>query len=68
MSAKELKEIQREAEKQGWKVERSKKGHLIFYAPDGVNRVVAAGTGGRGRGTNNLISQLRRRGFRWKGR
>jgi hypothetical protein len=34
---KELKEIVKEAEKQGWRVKRTKKGHLMFLAPDGIN-------------------------------
>ena len=65
---KETKEIIREAEKQGWRVEPTKKGHIRFYAPDGVNVVHAAGTPSDPRAIANLVAQLRRYGFRWKGR
>jgi hypothetical protein len=41
---KELKEIAREAERQGWRVGGTKKGHPQFFAPDGENIVTAAGT------------------------
>lgn len=65
---KEMKEIRREAERQGWRVEATKKGHIRFYAPDGTNIVHAAGTPSDRRSIDNLIAQLRRYGFRWKGR
>ncbi len=35
-SKKELKEIIKAAQNQGWRVEATKKGHQMFYAPDGV--------------------------------
>ncbi len=65
---KELKEIIKAAEEQRWRVSTTKKGHSMFYAPDGVNKVLAAGTPGGGRGMDNLISKLRSYGFVWKGR
>jgi hypothetical protein len=65
---KELKEIVKAAEEQGWRVKETKKGHLMFYAPDGVNKVLAAGTPGGGRGMENLVAKLRSYGFVWKGR
>jgi len=65
---KELKEIVRAAEKQGWGVERTKKGHWRFFAPDGENIVHGAGTPSDRRALDNLLSQLRRYGFVWKGR
>ena len=64
LADKELKALIRAAEKQGWRVERTKKGHWQFYAPDGENIVTAAGTSGGGRGTSNLLSRLRRYGFK----
>lgn len=66
--ASELTKILKAAEKQGWRVERTKKGHYKLYAPDGKNIVTAPGTPGRGRAVANLVSQLRRYGFQWKGR
>jgi predicted RNA binding protein YcfA (HicA-like mRNA interferase family) len=65
---KELKEIVKSAENQGWRVERTKKGHLKFLAPDHENIVVAAGTPSDHRALTNLVSRLRRFGFEWKGR
>lgn len=65
---KELKEIVKAAEDQGWRVQETKKGHLMFYAQDGVNKVLAAGTPGGGRGIDNLVARLRSYGFVWKGR
>lgn len=67
-AAKELKEVVAAAEKQGWRVERTKKGHLMFYAPDGVNIVNAGGTPSDHRALANLISRMRNHGFIWKGR
>lgn len=65
---KELKEIIKAAEEQGWRVQKTKKGHWMFYAPDGVNKALAPGTPGGGRGVENLIAKLRSYGFVWKGR
>lgn len=67
-SKKELKEVAKAAEEQGWRVEETKKGHRMFYAPDGINKVLAPGTPGGGRGIQNLIAKLRSYGFVWKGR
>jgi predicted RNA binding protein YcfA (HicA-like mRNA interferase family) len=64
---KELKEIQKAAEKQGWRIKSLKSGHKMYLAPDGVNKVTAPGTPGGGRGMDNLLSELRRYGFEWKG-
>jgi len=65
---KELKEIAREAERQGWRVGKTKKGHPQFFAPDGENIITAAGTPSDHRSIDNLIARLRRYGFKWKGR
>jgi hypothetical protein len=68
VAQKELKEIVKSAGEQGWRVQTTKKGHKMFYAPDGVNKVLAAGTSGGGKGMDNLIAKLRSYGFVWKGR
>ena len=65
---KELKEITREAEKRGWRIGRTKKGHSQFLAPDGASIVMAAGTPSDRRSIDNLVAGLRRYGFKWKGR
>jgi predicted RNA binding protein YcfA (HicA-like mRNA interferase family) len=62
---KELKELVRAAEAQGWRVKKTKKGHLMFLAPDGMAKVVAPGGG---RAMENLVGKLRSYGFVWKGR
>lgn len=65
---KELKEITREAERQGWRVGETKKGHPQFFAPDGENIVTGSGTPSDHRSIDNLVARLRRYGFKWKGR
>lgn len=60
---KELRQIIREAERQGWRVEQRK--HWMFYAPDGKNIVTAPSTPSDHRWKQNLIAHLRRYGFRW---
>lgn len=64
---KELKEIIKAAEGQGWRV-KERKGHYLFLAPDGINKVTVAGTPSDHRALNNSIARLRRYGLSWKGR
>ena len=64
---KELKEVLREAERQGWTV-TSHKGHWKLYAPDGKGIVHIAGTPSDHRNLANTVALMRRYGFRWKGR
>lgn len=64
---KELREIIRAAERQGWRAEKRSR-HWKLYSPDGEAIVVAAATPGGGRWKANLIAELRRYGFEWKGR
>jgi predicted RNA binding protein YcfA (HicA-like mRNA interferase family) len=65
---KELKEIVKAAEEQGWRVKTTKRGHSMFLAPDGINKVTAGGTPSDHRAVANLLGDLRRYGFKWKGR
>jgi predicted RNA binding protein YcfA (HicA-like mRNA interferase family) len=65
---KELKDIVKTAEMQGWRVENTKKGHLTFFAPDGINMLTTGGTPSEHRAIANLLASLRRYGFKWKGR
>lgn len=65
---KDLKEVVAAAERQGWRVEATKKGHLKFFAPDAENIVTTGGTPSDHRALANLIARLRRYGFEWKGR
>lgn len=61
---KDTKKIVRAAEKQGFEVVLSTKGHVMFHK-DGRRVAVAAGTSSDHRGRSNLIAQLRRAGFQW---
>lgn len=65
---KELKEIVKAAEEQGWRVKVLKNGHLMFLAPDGINKATTGGTPSDHRAIDNHLSRLRRYGFVWKGR
>lgn len=65
---KALKEIVKAAEEQGWRIKTLKSGHRMLFAPDGVNKVTISGTPDDHRAVNNLLSDLRRYGFEWKGR
>jgi hypothetical protein len=53
---------------QGWRVKTTKKGHLMFLAPDGVGSLTTGGTPSEHRAIDNLLAALRRYGFKWKGR
>lgn len=60
---KEVKEIVRLIEANGYTVRQEKGGHLIVRNADG-NRVAALpSTPGRGRWKQNLISELKRKGI-----
>jgi hypothetical protein len=60
----DLRDIVEAAEDQGFRVELSKKGHVIFYSPDkSVSPVVAAGTTSDVRSIRNLLARLRGAGL-----
>lgn len=65
---KELKEIRKAAEEQGWRVKDLRSGHLMYMAPDGVNKVTVSGTPSAQGAIDNVLGDLRRYGFLWKGR
>ncbi len=69
MSAKkEFKEVIAAAEKQGWRCDQSGKGgKWKLYAPDGTGIVHASATPSARRAVDNLVADLRRDGFIWKG-
>jgi len=64
----EVKELLDAAEKQGWRVERTKKGHWRCYAPDGDTIVIVPGTPSDRRSLRNAVAEMRRGGFQWEGR
>ena len=65
---KDLKKILQEAKRQGWRVVLLESGHYRLYAPDGEHIVDASGTPSDRRGLDNMLAQMRRYGFKWRGR
>jgi hypothetical protein len=62
---KEIREIVRKLIRQGWRVEWApKRQHGMAYSPDGVTIVVLPSTPGGGRWKQNLLTALRRGGYR----
>jgi hypothetical protein len=52
------------AEEQGFRVERTRRGHYMVYAPDGVGKCLLSSGGGCPRETRNSAGHLRRIGVR----
>ncbi len=65
---KDFKVIIAAAEKQGWKTEHTKAGKIKLYAPDGIHIVIASATPSTRNAVQNLVADLRKHGFTWKGR
>lgn len=66
---KDYEAVIREAQKQGFRADKTGRGNkLMLLAPDGVNKVRCAATPSDYKGLANLISELRKYGFKWKGR
>lgn len=62
----ELRKIEQAAWEQGWRVERTKKGHIRFVPPEVTKPMVeAAGTPSELRSIRNLLAQLRRSSLIW---
>lgn len=58
--------LERAALDQGWRVERTKRGHRRFVPPDSSRRIViGSGTPGDRRAVRNLLAQLKREGLVW---
>lgn len=62
---REVRELVREAKRQGWRVEQLKSGHIRLYAPDGKHIVHVSGTPSDRRTLANTIADMRRYGFQW---
>jgi hypothetical protein len=61
-----LRDIEKAAREQGWRVEQTSKGHPVFYPPDPSRpAIIASGTPGDQRSLNNLLSRLKGAGLRW---
>jgi hypothetical protein len=66
MAAKDFRNIVKEAERQGFRVEQLRSGHWRFVPPNPSKPMVhAAGTPSDRRAIDNLLGQLRRSGFVW---
>ena len=61
----DVEDIEQAARDQGWRVERTRRGHPLFYSPDGTTCVVGSGTPGDQRAILNLLSRLKRAGLQW---
>ena len=62
---KEVRELERALERQGFEVTRSAKNHLIVRK-DGRRLATIAGTPSDSRALMNALAPLRRAGFVWK--
>ncbi len=62
---REWRELIEEAQRQGWRAERTQRGHWQLFAPDGRTIVTLPGTPSDWRAFRNTIAQMRRAGFRW---
>ncbi len=62
----DIRKIEKAAREQGWRVERTKKGHWRFIPPDPNKKIVlGSGTPGDQRAIRNLLANLKREGFIW---
>ncbi len=62
----DLRDIVRAAEDQGFRVERTKRGHIVIYPPDKrFQPVNFSGTPGDQRSIRNGLAKLRQVGFVW---
>lgn len=51
------------ARSQGWRVERTRRNHYKWFAPDGRTILVSGSTTSDHRGIKNQIANMRRAGF-----
>jgi len=62
----DLRDIEKAAKEQGFKVGRTKKGHPVFTPPDpSKDIVVGSGTPSDVRSIRNLLAKLRQAGLVW---
>jgi len=60
------REIEKAAREQGWRVERTKRGHPVFYHPDPkVSPIYGSGTPGDQASIRNLLAKLKTAGLIW---
>jgi hypothetical protein len=62
----DLRDLEKAARQQGWRVDRTTKGHPRFWPPDRSKpAIVFSGTPSDWRAIRNFISRLRSNGFIW---
>jgi hypothetical protein len=62
----DLRDIEKAAKEQGFKVGRTKKGHPVFTPPDPTKGVIyGSGTPSDVRSIRNLLAKLRQAGLVW---
>lgn len=68
--SKDVSQLKRELEKQGFAVERvsKKNSHYKVFSPEGKFVCFMPATPSDTRSLLNVIAELRRNGFKWKGR
>lgn len=59
----DLRQLQQSAERQGWRVNRTTRGHIQFYAPNKHDIITFAGTPGDVRGFTNSLAQMKKAGY-----
>jgi predicted RNA binding protein YcfA (HicA-like mRNA interferase family) len=64
-SAKDIRDITRELENQGWTVEPTSRGHFQARPPDKTKRIVVFSTSGDLHAQRNMLRDLRQQGFVW---
>lgn len=60
---KDLKQLMKKAQSQGWRIEPRNGGHIAWFPPDGGEFVITGSTPGNTRSFNNDRSLLRRAGL-----
>ena len=61
--ATDLNDVIDRALEQGWRHQRTERGHHQFYAPNGKDIVVTGGTPSDGRAWDNFMADMKRAGF-----
>jgi hypothetical protein len=62
----DLRDLEKAAKRQGWRIDRTKAGHVRFWPPDpSISPSVYSGTPSDHRGIRNFLADLRRKGLVW---
>lgn len=62
----DLRDLEKAAKRQGWRVDRTKQGHWRFWPPGPtIPPAIFSGTPGDRRAILNFLADLKRKGFRW---